>query len=187
VTLVQAAGEGVAPVESAGPHPSSFSLRVLSEGKASFGDRLSPLLAEIGKDARMRAVVIMPARAGTAGAVAGVKAQRPGMIWILARSQDEAIMAEATADLVVDLAVDSPGGEATDAKGQPQFLPALARGLCELARRASTGKARIDDRDEIQAALRSVGGFDWKVEYRTDPVTGIKARNHVLVEATSRK
>ncbi|MEI6874769.1 MAG: hypothetical protein WCL50_06525 [Spirochaetota bacterium] len=179
VTLVQATGDGVAPVESSGTASPSFSSRVVPEGKASFGNRLSPLLGEICGDARIRAVVIMPALEGTVGVVAASKTQKPGLIWILARSQDEALGAEAAADLVVDLA--------TDEKDQPRFHSALAQGLCELARRVITGKARIEDRNEIQAALRSVGGFDWKVEYRTDPVTGIKARNHVIVSATSRK
>ena len=179
VTLVQASGDGLATAEPSGTGYRSFSPRMVPEGKASFGSRLSTLLGEICGDARMRAVVIMPALEGTVGVVAASKAQRPGMIWILARNQDEAVGAEATADLVVDLA--------TDEKDQPRFHSALATGLCELARRVITGKARIEDRNEIQAALRSAGGFDWKVEYRTDPVTGIKARNHVIVSATPHK
>ena len=56
-----------------------------------------------------------------------------------------------------------------------------------MARRVATGKAKIDDRAEIRAALRSAGGFDWKVDYRVDSATGIKAKNHIIVMATARK
>ncbi len=99
-------------------------------------------------------------------------------IWILVSPLDDGLATEAFADLVVDLAPTQTE--------DPAFEKAFERGLCELARRAAIGKARIDDAAEIAGALRSSGGYDWKVDYRVDPSTGVKARNHVVVSAKPR-
>lgn len=173
VVLVRAAADGPLADGTPDPRPATFALRVLPEGKGGFQDRIAGFLGDLSADSSIHAVVILPSHPGTAAAVAKVKSARGSLVWILAKSEDEALAAEAAADLVVDLAQDSGADAALDA--------ALARGLCELGRRVATGKASVEDRDEILAALRSSGGYVWKVEYRVDPVTGLKARNHVVV------
>ena len=180
VVLLRESKEGSAFVATATSPLPPFALRVLPTGKAKQGDRLAPILADLVADAGVRSVVVMPAREGTVAAIAKAAAGRKDLVWIIAESGDESLAAEAAADLVVDF---DPAVVA-DGDAAPEYEPALARGLCEFARRANTGRAKLDDRNELLAALRAVGGWDWKVEYRPDPVTRIRARNHLLVSAT---
>ncbi|HUX39496.1 MAG TPA: hypothetical protein VMV44_16475 [Rectinemataceae bacterium] len=192
--------------------PAFASVASLPQGSASLADRLVALLGGAGGGDFPAAVVAMrpqkgmvdavrktkdaaagatPAAATPAAAAVAAGSETPGEtlaaptqadtrkpIWILVSPLDDPLATEAFADLVVDLAP----AQTED----PAFEKAFERGLCELARRAAIGKARIDDAAEIAAALRSSGGYDWKVEYRVDQTTGIKARNHVVVSAKPR-
>jgi len=159
--------------------PFFATIRVVPDGTASYADRVSSLLAGAESDGPVAAVVAIGARKGLVEAVRKSRAGagRPP-IWILVSPADDSLEAEAAADLVVQ--VDPT--QASDAS----FEQALERGLCELARRVSIGGARIDNAAEIAAALRSAGGWSWKVSYRVDPATRVKARNDVILEATRR-
>jgi len=159
-----------------------FAFHALPAGKGPLSERLFALLSTFIADPALRAIVVLPAPEGSLAAMARTRELRKDLIWVLAEPGDDSLAAEAAADLVVELA----GAEAWPALS-PEATDALSRGLCELARRAGTGKARIDDREEILAAFSSIGGWDWKVAYSVDPASGVKARNHVIVTATPKK
>lgn len=159
--------------------PAFVAVAVVPDGRSPYADRLAQVLGDAQQSEAVGAVVAMGPRKGLAGALLAAKATAARQqIWIAVTPADDPLAIEASADLVVDL---DPSQAVDDS-----FQRAFERGLCELARRAASGKAKIDDAVEIAGALRSAGGYEWKVTYRVDPPTGVKARNHVMVSAQPR-
>ncbi|MDA8410635.1 MAG: hypothetical protein M0001_09610 [Treponema sp.] len=159
--------------------PSYAALRSLADGStASYADRLSAVIPTAASAGTAPFVVAMRPKKGLVDMAFKAQAAGRPIDWILVSPADDPLACEAVADLVVDI----DPSQSVDA----DFESALERGLCELARRVATGKAHADDEAEITAALRSAGGWEWKVVYRVDPATGVKAKNHVIVSAKPR-
>ncbi|HUX41438.1 MAG TPA: hypothetical protein VMV83_09760 [Rectinemataceae bacterium] len=159
--------------------PSFVAMRTVVDGKTPFADRLDAAIPTASTAGTAPFVVAMNPQKGFVDAAFKFSSSGRAIDWILVSPSDDPLAAEAVADLVVDV----DPSQTLDAN----FENALERGLCELARRVSTGKARADDAAEIAAALRSAGGYAWTVSYRVDPATGVKAKNHVVLSAQPRR
>ncbi|MEI6385017.1 MAG: hypothetical protein WCQ50_00170 [Spirochaetota bacterium] len=153
----------------------TYELRTIPEGKQSLSQRAQILFTDTLASRKVDAMVIQPAHAGIAEAIHRSRSADSATLWILARPGDSALAVESEADLAVEV-----GGIADGQELDPDLDAALSRGLCELARRARMKGLRVDDRAVVKAALDSVGGYEWAVDYRVDPDTGVKAKAHVV-------
>ncbi|MFZ4616819.1 MAG: hypothetical protein ACOYM2_11575 [Rectinemataceae bacterium] len=155
--------------------PAANELLIIPEGKLPLLNRAQALFKEALAARKVDAMIIQPAHKGIAEAIRRSRSADSATLWILVRPGDSALAVESEADLAVEV-----GGFADGQELDPAIDSALARGLCELARRAGTKGLPVDDRALVKAALDSVGGYEWTVDYRVDPDTGVKAKAHVV-------
>ena len=156
-------------------------LLIIPEGKLPLLNRAEALFKEALAARKIDAMIIQRAHKGIAEAIRRSRSADSATLWILVRPGDSALAVESEADLAVEV-----GGFADGQELDPALDSALALGLCELARRARTEGLPVDDRAVVKAALDSVGGYQWTVDYRVDPDTGVKAKAHVVVTAQPR-
>ena len=82
----------------------------------------------------------------------------------------------------VEQAVIDKGGSGRFGTWAYSYGFSVSVGFGEFAKRILDGKAKVDSRDDLFAALgEATPGALWKGNYYQDPATGVRARNQILV------
>jgi hypothetical protein len=136
---------------------------------------LAALVADLAGDSTVAGIVVWPAPESLGSAFRKARDARSDLLLYAGGSSGDSLILESAADLVIDPAT------------EPAVVPSLVAAMAELARRAASGPAERGHMGEYLACLRAMSpGQAWSAAYESDPETGVKSRNHILVSSTKR-